>query len=85
MLTNVLVTIVAVEKQQCVLRVAELHLTVSSIKTTSDAKCYFWEIMSLVKANRICPSCKLVDGTEKQKNIRLLVSCCRLTISLNRS
>jgi len=30
--------------------------------------------MSPLNVNHIWPSCKLLDGTEKQKNIRLLVT-----------
>jgi len=41
--------------------------------------------MSPVNVNRIWPSCKLLDGTEKQKNIRLLVTCCRPSFWLSRS
>jgi hypothetical protein len=40
---RVRVTIVAMEKQQCLLRVVEQHITVSCIKTMGDSQQCFYE------------------------------------------
>jgi hypothetical protein len=40
---RVRVTIVAMEKQQCLLRIVELRITVSCIKTMGDSQKYFYE------------------------------------------
>ena len=37
--------------------------------------------MSPVNINYISPSCVFLNGTEKQKNIRLLVACCVLNLA----
>jgi len=46
---------------------------------------FLWKIMSPVNINYISPSCVFLNGTEKQKDIRLLVACCVLTFWLSRS
>ena len=66
---RVRVTIVVVEKQQCVLCVVELHITVSCINNEWCTTIFLWEITSPVNMNRVWPSCNLLD-------VRQLLSLC---------